>query len=90
LSCSPVGEISSTPAAAPSRLSEPSKYITQCSGRMVGVGSWFSRYSAMKSTSACDLMAVRGLKSIVRAPSSTAHLEILPVASWFRRMSPSG
>jgi hypothetical protein len=50
----------------------------------------FSRHSAMKSTSACDLMAVHGLKSMLRAPSSTAHLEILPVASWFRRMSPSG
>jgi hypothetical protein len=37
-----------------------------------------------------DLMAVRGLKSMSRAPSSTAHLEIPPVASWFRRMSPSG
>jgi hypothetical protein len=39
LSCSPVGEIKSTPAPAPLSLSEPSKYITQCSGRSVGVGS---------------------------------------------------
>jgi hypothetical protein len=52
-------------------LSEPSKYITQCSGRSVGVGSWFSRHSAMKSTRACDLMVVCGLKSMLRAPSST-------------------
>ena len=35
----------------------------------------------MKSTKAWDLMAVLGLKFNVRAPSSTAHLEILPVAS---------
>jgi hypothetical protein len=41
-------------------------------------------------TSAPDLMAVRGLKSMLRVPSSTAHFEILPVASWFRKMSPSG
>jgi hypothetical protein len=33
----------------------------------------------MKSTSACNLMAVQGLKSRVRAPSSTAHLEMRPV-----------
>jgi hypothetical protein len=44
----------------------------------------------MKWTSAYDLMVVRGLKSMLRAPSSTAHFEILLVASWFRRMSPSG
>jgi hypothetical protein len=43
----------------------------------------------MKSTSACDLMVVRGLKLMLRALSSTAHLEILLVASWFRRMSPT-
>jgi hypothetical protein len=41
----------------------------------------FSRHSAIKSTSACDLMAVRGLKSMLRASSSTAHLEMRPVMS---------
>jgi hypothetical protein len=35
-------------------------------------------------------MVVRGLKSMLRVPSSTAHLEILLVASWFRKMSLTG
>jgi hypothetical protein len=35
----------------------------------------------MKSTSACDLIAVWGLKSCVRAPRSMAHLQMRPVAS---------
>jgi hypothetical protein len=30
----------------------------------------------MKSTSACDLIAIRGLKSMLRARSSTAHLSL--------------
>jgi hypothetical protein len=41
----------------------------------------------MKSTSACDLMAVRGLKLSVRAPSFTANLEMRLVASRLWRIS---
>jgi hypothetical protein len=44
----------------------------------------------MKSSSACDLMAVWGLKWSVRAPSSTAHLKIHPVASRLWRISANG
>jgi hypothetical protein len=44
----------------------------------------------MKSTSACDLMAIRGLKSSVRAPSSMAHLEMCPVESILWRISVNG
>ena len=32
--CSPLGEVNKTPAPPPSSLSEPSKYITQCSGTL--------------------------------------------------------
>jgi hypothetical protein len=81
LSCSPVGLMKSSLTPPPSGLSELSKYITQCSSRLARASTWFSRHSAMKSTSAYNLMMVRGLKSRLRAPSSTAHLEIHPVAS---------
>jgi hypothetical protein len=90
LSCSPVELMKSSPAPPPPSLSEPSKYITQCSGRLAGPSTWFSHHSAIKSTSACDLMAVRGLKSRVRAPSSTAHLEMCLVASRLWRISANG
>ena len=50
----------------------------------------FSRHSAKKSTSACDLIAVLGLKSISKAPSSTAHFEILPVAFQLWNISANG
>jgi hypothetical protein len=73
LSCSPLGEMKKIPALLPPSLSEPLKYITKCSGTLAGATIWFSHYSTMKSTSACDLMVVRGLKSMLRAPSSTAQ-----------------
>jgi hypothetical protein len=76
LSCSPIGLMKSNPTPPPLSLNEPLKYMTQCSSWLAGASTWFSHHSAMKSTSACDLMAVRGLKSRVRAPSSTAHLEM--------------
>ena len=88
--CEPLGEMNKTPMPPPSSLSEPSKYITQCSGMLWGAGIWFSRHSAKKSTSACDLIAVLGLKLISKAPSSTAHFEIRPVASRLWRISPNG
>jgi hypothetical protein len=44
----------------------------------------------MKSTSGCDLMAVQVLKSRVRAPSFTAHLEMRLVASRLWRISANG
>jgi hypothetical protein len=44
----------------------------------------------MKSTSAYDMMVVWGLKLSVRAPSSTAHLEMRPVASQLWRISANG
>ena len=87
--CSPLGEMSKTPTPPPSSLSEPSKYITQCSGTLWGAGIWFSRHSA-KSTSACDLIAILGLKLISKAPSSTAYFEIRPVASLLWSISPMG
>jgi hypothetical protein len=62
LSCSPLGEMKRTPVPPPPSLSETSKYMTQCSGRLAGAATWFSRHSTNKSTSACDLMAVHGLK----------------------------
>jgi hypothetical protein len=80
----------STSAPLLPSLSDPSKYMTQCSGWFVGASAWFSRHSAMKSASAYDLMAVRGLKSSVRAPSSTVHLEMRSVASRLWRISTMG
>src|SRR6185312_10233783 len=88
--CSPLGEMNKTPAPPPSILSEPSKYITQYSGMFRGAGIWASRHSAKKSTSACDLIDVLGLKLISKAPSSTAHFEIHPVASRLWSISPNG
>ena len=76
LSYSPDGEMKRMPAPPPSIFSEPSKYIVQCSALFDGAGIWFSLHSAMKSTRACDLMVVFGLKSRWRAPSSVAHLAI--------------
>ena len=55
-----------------------------------GAGIWFFRHSAKKSTSACDLIAVLGLKLVSKAPSSTAHFEIRPVASRLWSISPNG
>ena len=89
-SISPLGEMNKTLAPPPSSLSEPSKYITQCSGMLWGAGIWFSRHSAKKSTSACDLIAVLGLKLISKAPSSTAHFEIHPVVSRLWSISANG
>jgi hypothetical protein len=43
---------------------------------------WVVDSPTMKLTSAWDLIAVGGLKSMLRVPSSVAYLEILPVASW--------
>ena len=42
------------------------------------LGCWnlIFHHSAKKLTSACDLIAVLGLKLISKAPSSTAHFEI--------------
>src|SRR6266540_3936605 len=47
----------------------------------VMAGVWTSVLSAMKSSSAWDLMAVRGWKVSSKEPSSTAHFTIRPVAS---------
>jgi hypothetical protein len=44
----------------------------------------------MKSVSACDFIAFREEKSIFRAPSSTAHFDMRPVASLLCRMSLRG
>jgi hypothetical protein len=90
LSCSPLRLMKSTPTPLPPSLSEPSKYMTQCAGWLAGASTWFSHHSAMKSTSIYDSMVVRGLKSRMRAPSSTAHLEMRPVASRLWRISTNG
>src|SRR5213596_695982 len=45
------------------------------------IAEWTSVHSAMKSTSAWDLMAVRGWKVSSKEPRSTAHFAIRPVAS---------
>ena len=90
LSYSPFGDMKRTPAPPSSSFSEPSKYIVQCSGLFAGVGIWFSHHSAKKSTSACDLMAVHGLKSRRSAPSSVAYLVMRPVASGLWSISASG
>ena len=55
-----------------------------------GVGTWFSLHSAKKSTRAWDLIAVLGVNFSSRAPSSTAHFEMRPVASRLCSISPSG
>ena len=89
-SCSPLGEMKRMPALAPSRLRAPSKYMTQCSCRSLGGGSWNSIYSSMKMARACDLMVERGANSMDRAPSSTDHLTTHPLASLLWSMSPSG
>ena len=54
-SLSLVGVMNKMPAPAPLMLRVPSKYITQCSGQVAGMGSWILVHSAMKSASACDL-----------------------------------
>ena len=90
LSCSPLGEMNKTPVPPPSSLSDPSNYITQCSWTLGGAGIWFSRHSARKSTSACNLIVVLGLNLISKAPNSTAHFEILPVASRLWSISANG
>ena len=77
LSCSPFGEMKSTPAPPPPNFNG-------------GVGTWFSLYSARKSTRAWDLIAVLGVNFSSSAPSSTAHFEIRPVASRLCKISPSG
>jgi hypothetical protein len=77
-----------TPALASPNLSDPSKYTFQWSRKASGAGCWISIYSAMKSASACDFIAFRGEKSIFRAPSSTAHFDMHPVASLLHKMSP--
>jgi hypothetical protein len=77
----------STPALPPLSLSELSKYINECSGWLAWASTWFSHHSTIKSISSSDLMAVRGLKSRVRAPSFTAHLEMSPVVSRLWRIS---
>ena len=51
-----VGVMNKMPAPAPLMLRAPSKYITQCSGHVAGMGSWISVHSATKSASAYDLM----------------------------------
>src|SRR6266498_4303056 len=81
LSRSPVGEMSTMPAPAPSIMREPSTYIVQYSSFSVMAGVWTSVHSAMKSTSAWDLMAVRGWMVSSKELSSTAHFVIRPVAS---------
>ena len=48
-----------------------------------------SVHSAMKSASTWDLMALRGAYVRVLPMSSTDHLAILPMASWFWMISPS-
>ena len=53
-------------------------------------GTCFSVHSVTKSTSACDLIAVRDQKLISRAPNSHAHLAILPMAYLLWRISPIG
>jgi hypothetical protein len=76
LRSSPLRLMKITPVPPPPSLSEPSKYMTQCSSWLARASTWFSHHSAMKSTSAYDLMATWGLKSRVRASSSTSHLEM--------------
>jgi hypothetical protein len=90
LSYFPSRDMKRTPVPTPPSLSDPSKYIFQWSRMVFGVSCWISVHSAMKSVSAWDLMALRGVKSMFSAPSSTAHLEMWPVASLLHRISLSG
>ena len=69
LSCSPFGEMKSTPAPPPPNFSKPSKYMVQWSDMDGGVGIWFSLHSARKSTRAWDLIAVLGVNFSSSAPS---------------------
>ena len=59
-----VGVMNKMPAPAPLMLRAPSKYITQCLGQVVGMGSWISVHSATKSASAYDLMVSLLLNSM--------------------------
>jgi hypothetical protein len=90
LSCLPSGDMKRTPAPAPPSFSDPSKYIFQWSRIVSGVGCWSSVHSATKSTSAWDLIAFRGVKSMLSALSSTAHLDMRLVESRLCKMSSSG
>jgi hypothetical protein len=69
-------------------LSDLSKYIFQWSRKASGASCWISVHSTTKFASVCDFIVFRGEKLIFRAPSSTAHFDMRPVASLLRRMSP--
>jgi hypothetical protein len=56
----PSGEISTTPAPELGPITDSSKYRVQYSWVMFGARFWTSFHLAMKSTRACDLIAVSG------------------------------
>jgi hypothetical protein len=53
----PCGDISTTPALAPSNLLDPSNYIVQTPDKSGGPVFCSSSHSAVKSVRICDLMA---------------------------------
>jgi hypothetical protein len=90
LSCSPPGAMKRIPAPAPYSFNEPSKYIRHTSVASGLLGTCCSVHSDTKSTSAWVFTVVRGRNSMSWAPSSHAHLAILPMASLLWRISPIG
>jgi hypothetical protein len=77
------------PPPSPLRVKEPSKYMLQYSSVIGGGGCQVSIHLAMKSARAWDLIAIWGMWLMSSPMSSSAHLEILPVARRFPTISPS-
>jgi hypothetical protein len=88
--CTPRGEMKTRPTLAPSFMTEPWKYLIQVSCSIFAGGVCISVHSATKSASTWDLIALREAYVIFCPINSSAHLAILPSASGFWMISPSG
>jgi hypothetical protein len=95
----PFEEVRTTPAPAPWRVNDPSKFMHQYSKvqgllpsdvgaavSSIGSTSGTGVHSAMKSASAWLLMACRGANRSPNSASSMAHLTVRPIPSLFWRI----